>query len=235
MRAGKAQASVELISILGIALLVILVFAVLASDMLTDLLVQKDYNDAYESVRRLAAAADSVYAQGEGASATVMVTLPTTTNFHPDLTFVGKPSYAPAGAPANQININVDGTDVSAFTKARLVGSFPASAGTYPMKVVSRGSYVAIGTYFIEASKYAIFESMGQDESRVETITFSAVTNQTVSVLLNYTWGYSNVELAADALAFNVSSGSPVSVNFTITSDDDAAGIYNGELKVVGQ
>ncbi len=78
MRYG--QASMELISILGISLIVILVFSVLSSDFLTSIAVNRNYADAQDAVKRLANAADAVYAQGEGAVEIVQIKIPSNAN-----------------------------------------------------------------------------------------------------------------------------------------------------------
>ncbi len=236
IRAGRVpgQASIELISILGISLVVILIFAVLSADLLSDIGVQRNYDDAKDSVQKLANAADSVYAQGEGASAKVKITLPTNANLSPNATYIGRPPSASSSTASTLINIKVQDTDVFAGTKAPVSGSFPASDGVYTMLVVSKGSYVAIGTHFFDVDKGSVYKSMARNETRNETITFSAASNESVAVSIDCSWAYENVGLTLSSSSFNVSIDSDTAINLSFASNTSAAGLYNSELVITG-
>lgn len=233
MQVVRAQASVELIAILGISLVVILVFSVLSSDFLSDINVNRNYADARDSVQKLASAADSVYAQGEGASAVVLVKIPGNANLAPNTSYIGKPSNAAAGVASSQISMRVGSTDVFAITKETVTGSFPQAAGTYYMKVTSMGSYVSIGTHYIEANKNSVYQSMAPGETRTESITFSAVGNETVRIILGASWGYnSSVSLRFSPNPLNIAAGASNSTTVTLNASSTAGGLYNSELTV---
>jgi len=233
MQVAKAQASVELISILGISLIVILVFSVLSSDFLSDIGVNRNYADAQDAVQKLANAADSVYAQGEGASTVVLVKLPGNSNLSSTASYIGKPSNAASGVASKQINLRLGGTDVIAVAKETVTGSFPSVSGTYYMRVVSKGSYVAVGVHYLDADKSSIYQSMAPSEARSETVNFKAVGNESVTVRITPDWGYnSSVVLAISTTSFSVSAGGSQAATVTITAGASSGGLYNSALSV---
>ena len=227
----KAQASVELIAVLGIALFVLLVYAVLSADLLSGIGSQKRMIEARDGVQRLVYAADSVYAQGEGASATVKVTIPPGASLNPENSYIGKPPSAPAAVPSNTVNLELDGTDVYASSRAPLAGAFPQSAGTYLMDVVSKGNYVAIGRHFFTLDKQAIFESMAKNETRQSVLTFSSEESGPVSVNFSYAQPYSNAGISLSQSSFLLTPENPsVGVVVELSSGQNAGGLYNWQL-----
>jgi hypothetical protein len=231
--AGRAQASFEVIALLGIMLAVILFFAVFSSDLVSNLGSQKDDNDARDSVLALAQAADYVYAQGEGASELVPVTLPPSTTFGPNSTYIGKPPSAPAGAPSNTINIEVGATDVYATTHATVNGQFPSSQGKYLMNVTSRGGFVSVGTGLVSASPSSIYMLMRRNDSQSTLVTFSVLSNNTI-VVANLTpqWGFSSPALSFAPSEFSSNGFSSMQVRLNFTTSPAVAGIYTGQLNV---
>lgn len=232
MQVARAQASVELISILGISLIVILVFSVLSSDFLSDIGVNRNYADAKDTVQKLASAADSVYAQGEGASMTVLVKIPANADLAVNISYIGKPNSSSAGVASNQISLRLENTDVLAVTKETVTGSFPRVPGTYYMRVVSKGSYVAIGTHYLDADKSSIYQSMAPSEARSETVNFKAVGNESVTVIITKDWGYTNVALDLSTSSFSLAAGGSQAVVATITAGASSGGLYNSALTV---
>ncbi len=223
------QASAELMSIMGISLLVVFVFSILAAQFFSDASSQQNYNDAKASVKALAEAAASAYAQGEGATKIVFIKLPPNTAFGPDQTYIGKPSNAPGAAEAKAISINVDGTDVSSYTPMAVSGSFPPSIGAYRMKVVSRGSYVSIFPYVIDLDRYAVFVSMAQNESRQATVKVYGAVSEPVNVEVGYSWLFQEVNFTVSPVSFSTSANS-TSLNMVFNSSLIASGMHNSQL-----
>lgn len=236
IRAGgmPGQASVELISILGISLVVILVFSVLSSDFLSSIGVSRNYADARDSVQKLVNAADLVYAQGEGASAVVLVKIPADSNLSSTLSYIGKPSNAAGSVASTVINLRVGSSDVLAVAKETVSGSWPQVSGTYYMRAESKGSYVAIGTHYLDSSKNSVYQSMAPGESRSESITFSAVGNESVTVTISQSWGYNG------SVNMNITGGNPISISaggtasrsVNFAAGASAGGLYNSVLTV---
>jgi len=230
---AKGQASVELITILAVALFTIIMFMALAANFLTDTNVQKNYETARDSVQRLAQAADSVYSQGEGASAIVQITLPTSTIFDSNVTFIGKPANATFAASSNTINIKVWDSDTYAITHAPLHGSFPATHGTYSMRVYSEGSYVVISPHIMKLDKYSLFVSMAKGETRNEVLQVSRLASAEVPVTAALAWGFSDIAISVPQGTFYPGqSGTPLGIN--ITANTTASGLYSSELVLSG-
>ena len=223
----KGQISAEFISILGIGLLIVLFFLALSASRLFDINAQQNYEDAHSSVRALAEAADSVYAQGEGASRIVTVTLPGNTNFASS--YIG----APSGAVANAIDMNINGTDTLAITNAPLSGAFPQSPGTYQMKVISRGSSVHISAYLVNLDAYSVSIAMGKNQTRPAAIRLykMVAAREDVNISVYSGWGFTDdVNFSISPLDFNAApGGTPISMNFTSYAST-APGFYNSQL-----
>ena len=226
--ARTGQAATELVIILGVALVVVVLFFVLSANMLTDARTQQNYDDARVSVQTLLEAADSVYAQGEGATRKVTIIIPTDTNFGSNYTYIGAPSSS--AAAQNGININVNGTDVSGLSRTALSGKFPAKAGKYTMRVTSRGAYVEIYPYLVDVDKRSIAIVMARGETRSATITVTRVSLETVTVEPSKNWGFADVTMnVAPSTAFAGSSAG-TTITVTVTSNAFASNIYNSQI-----
>lgn len=223
------QASVELISIMGISLLVVFVFSILAAQFFSDVSSRQNYSDARASVKALAEAAESAYAQGEGATKTVFISLPPNTAFGPNLTYIGKPSNAPGAAEAKAISINVDGADISAYTPMAVSGSFPPSPGAYRMKIVSRGSHVSIFPYVLDLDRYSVFVSMAQNESRQATVKVYSAVSEPVNVEVGYDWLFPEVNFTVSPVSFSTAANS-TTLDLVFNSSLNASGIHNSQL-----
>ena len=226
--AKNGQAATELIIILGVALVVVVLFFVLSANMLTGARSQQNYDDARVSVQSLAEAADSVYAQGEGAARKVAITLPADTVFGSNYTYIGAPSSS--FAAQNSININVNGTDVSGVSRTSLSGQFPAKPGKYTMRVTSRGSYVEIYPYLVDVDKRSITIVMAHGETRSAQITVTRASLEKVTVEPSQNWGFTDVEMEiAPSSAFGASNAGTV-ITVTVTARSFASGIYNSQI-----
>ena len=234
MRGG--QASTELIVVIAMALIVIIAFLIFSSSSLLGLGNQQNYGQARSSVQALAEAADTVYAQGSGASTVIAIIIPSNTNFNANYTYIGRP-LSFSNATANGININVNGTDEYATSRAPLTGSFPAAAGTYQMKVVSHGSYVSIGSHLIEASPSSAYLAVAQNGRKTLAITFTVVpgdsqTNNTVRTNIAIPWNYSGVTVNASPSYFSAYEYTGVPVTVSVSASQGAAGTYNSAIYV---
>ncbi len=213
------QASAELISIMGISLLVVLVFLILAGKSISEVSSAQNYNDARDAANSLAQAADSVFAQGEGASRTVFIKLP-----------ANSVSYM----QSNSIIINLDGSDIITQSTALLSGSLPSSPGSYNMKIVSHGSYVLITPYLADIDKKAIFISMARTDERQENLKIFSAVSAVVRADANASWGFTDVILTVSPSSLVASpSGSQINLTFSSAGGSPAnPGFHNSQLVI---
>ncbi|MCX8198223.1 MAG: hypothetical protein N3F07_03470 [Candidatus Micrarchaeota archaeon] len=224
------QASAELLAVLGIALFLILFVAAFASDSLAGSRQQDEIRQAREAVQNLAQAADYVYSQGEGASLSVRVSLPASADYSPEKTYIGKPAFASANASSNAININIYGSDISAYSKAPLAGAFPSQPGAYSLNVTSQGGIVSIGKVFAVPEKTSIYVRMGKGQSRTEFVSFKALHSGPIILNATYSWQFSSPSLSIPTpilVAYNSSAQIPLAF-----LSHSSAGIYTGDLFV---
>jgi len=227
----RAQVASELILIMGLSLLVVLIFTLLSSISLSDASLQHNYREARDSVQRLADASEYVYAQGEGAFKTVFITIPQNANLSSGSSYIGKPPGAPSYASPRAININIGGSDVSAYTSMQLVGSLPSTWGKYVMKVTARPGYVAIYPNIVELDRHSVFVRMGAGESRQERIMVYGTANGSVNVNANYSWAYADASLSLSAYSFTANAtGSPLVLTFS--SNNSSYGLHDGLLLI---
>ena len=224
------QASVELIVLVGVFLLVIIVFAVLSTNILFNVGTQKNINAARDSVQKLAQAADSVYSQGEGATTSVTVDIPANAALTGGKSFIGRPSGASGNASSGIINLNVGGSDEYALTTAPLSGAFPNSSGSYQLQVTSHGSYVTIGSGIIDVSPGAVFVEGSAGVAATFPINITLLSGQPVNISISSSPQYANVGLAPNETGFITSSNTSVTLKFNSTAS--AAGIYDWELQL---
>ena len=226
--ARTGQAATELVIILGVALVVVVLFFALSANMLTGARTQQGYDDARMTVQALVEAADSVYAQGEGATRKVAITLPGSTVFGANYTYIGAPDSS--FAAQNGININVNGTDMPGLSRTSLTGQFPAKAGKYTMRVTSRGAYVEIYPYLVDVDKRSVTVVMARGETRSAQITVTRVSAEKVTVEPSRNWGFTDVTMAIDPQsAFDASSMGTV-ITVTVTATSAASDIYNSQI-----
>ena len=205
-----------------------LFFLALSASRLSDINSQQNYNNAQASVSALADAADSVYAQGEGASKIVTVTLPGNTNF--TSSYIGKPQSA-GNIISNEIDINVAGTDTIAIANAPLSGSFPAVPGTYQMKVLSQGSGVTISPYLIDSDLGSVSVSMGQGQSRTATLNVYRTAGEDVNVSIFTSWDFpSDVNLSIFPNSSFNATPEGTAVSLTFNSSGTASGFYSSQM-----
>ncbi|MCX6770340.1 MAG: hypothetical protein NT051_06755 [Candidatus Micrarchaeota archaeon] len=227
----RAQAGVEAIAVIGISLLLLLCFFVLASELLSNLNSRQSYLDAERSVGALASAADSVYAQGEGASETVSFTLPANTVFGGSKTYIGRPESQP-NVPKNTVNINVDGTDMFAISQAPLSGTLPQSPGTYSLKVISRGQTVEIFPLLAELGKNSVYLRMASNETRSASVPIRAASSESLSASISFPWPHTGVAAASSLSSSTIGfDGGSAILNFT--SLPNASGIYSSTLSII--
>jgi len=210
-------------------------FFFLSANMLTGARSQQNYDDARMSVQALAEAADSVYAQGEGATRKVTITLTGGTIFGGNYTYIGAPENASLAAQ-NGININVNGTDVSGVSLTSLSGQFPAKAGKYPMRVTSRGAYVEIYPYLVDVDKHAVAIVMARGENRSAQIVVTKVASEAVNVTPSQNWGFTDVTMnlknAETGLLLGVfdANGLGTTVIVEVNATSAASDIYNSQI-----
>lgn len=225
---AAGQASVELVSIMAVSLALLAIFSIVALTLIADSGRQQNFNDAEHSVQSLAAAADSVAAQGEGASKVVRVRLPEETQFGPNATYIGAPLDAPSGALRKGINIKLPSAEAFATTNVQVYGSFPSTHGTYFMRVASRGGFVEISRYLMDSETRSIRMSLSGTTARNYTFFVYRTIAQNVTANLTYQWGYPQVNLTASPASSPLSlEGSAFNV---VAEPTGARGIYNSVL-----
>jgi len=223
----KAQVSAEFIII--VAILAILVVAALSLSVgrISDMAKRQTADDAHYSVQSLADAADFVYWQGEGATRIVTIRLPSDTDLAG--AYIGGPPGSSEDLRGT-LMISVNGNNYTAQSAADLNGSFPNSTGMHNMKVVSRGTYVSITPQLFDLGSYAIFVSMGQNQTRSKSFMAYSTTGFDVPVNISYNWDYGGIaNISIAPLIFNATTGG-TNISINVTSGNTAGGPYTSQI-----
>jgi hypothetical protein len=232
MRASLAQASLELTALLGVFLIVILFYAVFASGLLSHIVVQGDYRDAYSSVQALAGTADSVFSQGEGTVRPVRVVLPV--SFNASKSYIGRPPSAQS-VPSNTININIGGTDLFANTRAPLSGSFPGTSGEYILSVVSHGTYVSINPYVLDAAPSSIHIHATPGSNRGATLIVSTVSGERTDVNISTSWSFPHANITITPSRFVTTGAAEMPIVLNFTTDPQAYGTHSSRIDITSR
>ncbi len=133
----KAQAAVELLIVLAIAMTMLGAVVMTGSRQLAHGQTMLRLSQARSAVNDIANAADVVYKEGEGSVRKVRITIPDAVD--PERVFVD-------GKFAN-IGVYVEGgnSDVNAMSIAEMRGKLPSEPGTYWIYVGARSGCVVVG------------------------------------------------------------------------------------------
>jgi len=237
---ARAQSSTEFIIMMGMSFLVVIILFTVTLEYFYSVRAQRDYGDATSAVQTLAAEADNVYIQGTGAEKIVPITLPGSTVFSPDVTYIGRPLINQSSGKSNTISISLNGTVLTATTSATVIGSFPSYAGVHQMKITSHGDFVSIGAHLLSVSPDSVFLSMEKSSSKSSTVIFSvemtSSTNESVNVTLSSPMEgslYSNANLTITPSSFTSFGLGDVPVTLNFNTMPGAVGIYTSVLNVV--
>ena len=137
MKARKAQAAVELLIILAIAMTLLGAVIVTGSRQLAHGQTMLRLSQARSAANDITHAADVVYKEGEGSVRKVRITIPD--GVAPERVFVD-------GQFVN-IGVYVEGgeSDINAMSVAKLNGALPADPGSYWVYVGAREGCVVVG------------------------------------------------------------------------------------------
>ena len=219
---GKGQASTEFLVILAVALVIFLAIVTISQDQLTKINIIKSQKTAQATVDTIAAAADDVYSQGVGARKRVFVEFPV--GYSSTNSFVKN----------RTINLNFLGSDVAVSTNFDVYGSLPASSGSTWVWVISEGNIVRIGNVSLLLSRSSISTTLSRNTTKNETFYVQNGGNGSMTVTISQNWLSTNVILVTTPFSFTLDSGQSQLVTLTFTADNDAVGVYNGSLDVVG-
>jgi hypothetical protein len=230
----RAQASIEFILILAVSLIILAGIAAIASERLSDVSTQKEFNDAKTAVRDLADASNSVYMQGVGARKNVYIVIPNDADLDNTLSYVGKPYGVGNETLSRTINIRLKGTDVFATTEVDVEGSFPSTSGGHWCWVQSFGTYVSVCTAFLDVAPTSIYVAMERSSSESETISITNEGNETADISLSFEWAHSDVTVNASSTSFSLAPYEDRNITITFSSNSNAVGIYGGMLVIDG-
>ena len=216
----KAQTSIEVLIILGIALLVMLAFLMLTQSQSVQVNQQKESQDAANAVSELASAAKEVYAQGVGAKKQVQITLPS--GYEANESSIGN----------RAIWLRSSGNDYVETVDFALHGSLPKASGDHFVWVVSEGSRVRIGDSMIMLDSPSLNVLMPESSQKMEGIVVRSSWDSEVNVSITALFNSSKVDMSLGSKAIMLEPLQSAGVAIVFTSGNNASGFHSGYIEL---
>ncbi len=214
----RAQASIEYLFIVAIAVLVVTLIVIIAQGYMSQVQNKKDTSDVMNSLSDLSSAAKEVYAQGEGSRKLVFVQLPS--GYEPDKSSVGNKS----------IQIRSSGTDYVSLENFNVHGYLPGAPGNYWVWVTSEGNRVRIGPAMMDLSKNRIFLTMERNTTATTSFTVTNAWTKNITVTGTTTWTPTDVSMSGVPYSFYLGANNSETISLQFQANWVAGGTYNGNI-----
>jgi len=219
MAGKKAQASIEFLILLGVAVSALLVAFVVSTGQITDLNRMKEQSDAKNAVMDMSAAAKEVYAQGEGAKKQVYIVVPA--SYQPNSSRVGN----------RTILLKAMDTDFVAVEEFDVHGNLPGASGAQWIWVVSEGNRVRIGDAMMEFDRNKIYLAMNSNTTANASVSVKNIWVRGINVSTRTDWISTDVGVNGAPGAFSLGTGSANPITLIFTASSSAGGIYSGQIE----
>ncbi|MFA5763230.1 MAG: LamG domain-containing protein [archaeon] len=219
----KAQAAIETMMILAIAMIGLTIFVGIVWTQINDQFIFQQQQIGSEAIRTLANEVDDAYFLGFGSTKEVIIVLPDLIDFEKSVmenrTFI----------------LNVNGTDLIASTKVDIRGEWPDNSGTYVFTLTSFGDFVAVSVNLLSFDPTQINESLNQGTTKEVTLDITNI--QPNSKNYNFSIDFSNLNVSITSveeglISFNANDVN--SIDLVITCELNSAGKYYGALVFEG-
>jgi len=218
---SRGQTSVEFITIFAMALLAFIIFFTLTQQQSVGVERARVGNDASNTVKSLAAAAEDVYSQGVGAKKEVFITIPD--GYEPDVSSIGNES----------IRMRVAGNDYAESVGFDIYGYLPRAPGDYFIWVISEGNRVRIGTGMLTTDRTTINLIMLSNSTRGDSFNVISTWNESVNVTIAKIWDQ-NITMSLSPTAFRLAEGGASTVSVSFSAPPNLLGFYGGSLNITG-
>jgi len=217
--ARKAQASVEYMLILAVAVMILTMIVLLAQGQINSAQNRKDTTDVQNALYDLSSAAKEVYAQGEGSKKLVFIELPS--GYEANESSVGNQS----------IRIRAYGTDYVSLENFNVRGYLPSDPGRYWVWVASEGDRVRIGLAMMELSRNRIYIVMDPDSGESASITMRNTWTLPIDLNVSLTWPHTNVTLTNLPSSLSLDPDQTEVLEAQFNADAEAGGFYYGQIE----
>jgi len=222
-RVSRAQASVETMLLLGIALFIIGAFATIIFDQINSSYVQQQQKMGSQSLRTLAKEIDDAYFLGPGSVKTVQVHIPELTDF--------SNSYM----QGKSLVLNIAGTDFIASTKVPLSGAWPNSDGAYEFVITAFENFVSIAVQKLSFSPNQLTVSLRQGSSSAFNLVVDNVGGEPASYDFSIVFEGADAAVSSgQAGVLSFEEGESKSLQLTAVCGSGSAGSYDGYLLFAG-
>jgi uncharacterized protein (UPF0333 family) len=216
----RAQTSIEILLLLGVALLVLLVFLTLSQSESVEVSQAKIATEAKNTVSTLASAAKDVYAQGVGARKRVLISIPQ--GYESNQSFVADKA----------IKLHAAGDDYVEILDFEVHGSLPQSEGKQWVWIVSEGTMVRIGQSMVSLSTPSLNVLMAKNSTKIDGFTLRSTWGSAINVSIEESWQNPEIDLGIDKDSLSLDPLNAGGVSATFASSAAAAGFNNGYLRL---
>ncbi len=221
----RGQSTIELMTIVAVALVILAVLVNFTAEQVNYLEKQRAAKTAELSVQMLISAADELYTQGPGATRYLQLTWPEGVQ------------VAGTRIEDHSIVVNVYGSYVTGTSVPQLVGALPTISGLQNIRIRAFDGFVMIGVLDISASPSTIFTSVARDENSSTAITLSNnltddIPQNLATISISSSWSHSDVNLVFNSSPGTLSAASTLLFDTNVFAGASAVGTYSGKITV---
>ena len=217
---SRAQASIETLIILAIAMVSLAIFSGIIWNQVSTQYVFEQQQMGSEALRTLTREINDVYFLGPGSVKEVTIKMPDLIDF--DRSSISN----------NTLLLNIGGSDIFSSADVNVVGIWPNTNGSYVFRLVSFGRYVSISSDLLSFSPAQISESISQGSSKDVVITVKNLSPDSASYVLrtNFSSAYASINSAQEGETINFTGSEEKELSFSLSCSSDATGNYSGEV-----
>lgn len=216
----RGQSTIELISIVAVAIIILAVLVDFTANQVSYLQKQQGVKTAELAIQSLISAANDLYTQGPGATRYVQLTWP-----------FGVESNG-TGIQGHSIVVNVFGTTVSGTAIPSLTGTLPINSGLQNIRVRAFDGFVMIGEMDVSANPTSILSSVARNSFADTNIILTSGSAENATISITKSWSHSDVNLNITPTSGTLTAGSTFSFDANLLANASAVGTYTGTITV---
>ncbi len=225
-RTLRAQTTIELMTILAVALVILTVLISFTAEQVNNVQKQRAIKTAELAIQTIVNASNEVYAQGPGASRYIQLAWPE--GVSSTGTLVSNHGMA----------LNVFDTQVFGETIPILTGSLPTTSGLQNIRIRSFDGFVLIGEVSFTMSPSTVLSTLSRSSTSSTRITLTNLllddaASAQAAISISTSWSHSDVNIAVSPSSGDLYGGGTFTFDVNFNSNSSAVGTYTGDATII--
>ena len=222
----RAQTTIELMTILAVALVILAVLISFTAEQVNNVQKQRAVKTAEQAVLEMVNTANELYTQGPGASRYLQLTWPDGV------------SSSETYLLDNSIVVSVYGTTITGTATPPLSGVLPSNSGLQYLRIRSFDGYVVIGDPYITMSPPFVLSTLGRDTNSGARVTLTNLLQvdsaaNTADLNMVSTWNHTDVNLIVAPSIGTLFASDTFYFDVNFFANSSAVGSYAGKITVI--